>query len=260
MGPRPSHCRGLPQATRADRIASHTNPACETVIHSHWQPFQADKLTAIDGIVQYMRPLRNCDYLAGLWGDTFGWDLLWMVGPRDRPSPSRTVEPSPNARKPIWSSPEHLFPTLSWASVTYQVTWAGRINSLVDKSFPEGILVTLVEGQLSETPANEVTLQGILVPTTLGEVRMMSDMKASWYLPDCRDEERLGNDTEVHCLRMLLDGDEYHSLTLRCRDEVKNVYERLGLLLGRGKSGEGLSAWWEPSKDWKPNYVTLTLV
>ncbi|KAH6853249.1 hypothetical protein B0I37DRAFT_400458 [Chaetomium sp. MPI-CAGE-AT-0009] len=49
--------------------------------------YQTDRWAAVEGIVQYMRPLRNSESLAGLWADTFTLDLLW----RGHPSQIRTA-------------------------------------------------------------------------------------------------------------------------------------------------------------------------
>ena len=77
--------------------------------------YQSDKLAAIDGLAQYMRPLRKCEYLAGLWSDSLAFDLLWSI---DTPgqSSTRTVQTNP-PRKTPWSSETRLFPTWSWASI-----------------------------------------------------------------------------------------------------------------------------------------------
>ncbi|KAK4125622.1 HET-domain-containing protein, partial [Parathielavia appendiculata] len=155
--------------------------------------FQTDKLAAVDGIVQYMRPLRNSENIAGLWADTFALDLLWM--------PSTKAK----RRRPVWSTPEHLFPTWSWASVPYSVCWPGSVNypyPLPKVPLPQGTLVTLVDqDRRAGTPANRVTIRGTLVTATLGEVRKNPEGKKVWYHSDCEDDDVLGDDTVVHCLR-----------------------------------------------------------
>lgn len=221
--------------------------------------YQTDRLAALEGIIQYMRPLRNSECLAGLWTDTFALDLLWVIGPRHRPAPARTAEPNPHGRRPVWSSREHLFPTWSWASVPCSVSWPGGVN-FVQQSLPQDTFVTLVQDRRSNRPANEVTLRGILIPTTLGKVRRSDEGRKIFYLPDLIEEEELEDTADVYCLRVMVEHNDHWSLFLRCRDEARNVYERLGVVVFRRAGEQGFPEWWEPSEGLEAEYVTLTMV
>ncbi len=81
--------------------------------------FETDRLVAFDGIAQYMRPQRSGDYLAGLWSESLGPDLLWNAWGDGRKSP----QAEPQGMTP-WSSDKWLFPTWSWASIRGAVDWS----------------------------------------------------------------------------------------------------------------------------------------
>ena len=255
--------------------------------------YPTDKLAAIDGIAQYMHPMRNCDYLAGLWSDSLPFDLLWsIVGAGS----TRVVESSTNQRKLLWSSDQDLFPTWSWASVDCEVTWelAGNLEC------PEGgIMVTRVEDQVIPK-AYELRLRGVLVPCWLGVVRATNqplaefpDIEPMLFRPDCIVVEELDDRTEVYCLRVLrykgstgFESENFCSLVLQIKDGERNAYERLGIVAFESGRRDGLETfhdidddqdsvvelgtyqngaelfppWWEPYEGWKVEEVILTLV
>lgn len=238
--------------------------------------YQTDRLAAVDSIVQYMRPLRDCVYLAGLWSDSLALDLLWSIDALGRKS-TRTVLTEPPSRKTQWSFEAQLFPTWSWASIQGKVVWSW-IQRLIENCPAEAILVKRND-QPPTSPAYELSLRGVLVPSLFGIVRLRLNDKVAYY-PDYDGQDDLESDTKVYCPRILKSGDSYYSLVLLCVDELRGVYERIGFLQftseGDGYEADpaprnirashpetdvqGLPHWWEARGGWEPVEVTMTLV
>ncbi|KAM0430089.1 hypothetical protein ACHAPT_006095 [Fusarium lateritium] len=187
--------------------------------------FPGDKLMAIDGIAQYMAPLRESQHVAGLWLDSFALDLAWAVDTFD----------DERARAVEWRAP-----TWSWASLEAKVIWyhskdtpsAPEAHFSVEKrpQHGEGIQPWTESGQESQ-----IVLRGILVETTVAQADMVVNSspclyedRAEWTPSGShtRDEEPL------YCLRLLESDDLLCSLVLRkVESKDQTVYERHGLLL-----------------------------
>ncbi|KAI1408879.1 HET-domain-containing protein [Hypoxylon sp. FL1857] len=240
---------------------------------------QTDKLTAIDGIVQYMRRLRNCDYRAGLWSDSLALDLLWHTVIQNG-RPSRRTQRNLSEETP-WSSDKWLFPTWSWASIHGEIYWSTD-EDIIENCPVEAILVNVIEecpanaeDYSSACPAYELKLCGVVVPSSVGALQEFREAGGVYY-PDWDDQlNHLAPDTKVACLRILGKDHEYYSLVLLRVDEDKSIYERIGLLYfkdvlykwhpnsdiewQRKSEIKGFPSWWEVSKSWEPEEVTVTL-
>lgn len=139
-------------------------------------------------------------------------------------------------------------------------------------------VLELTNSSASSSPASELKLRGVIVPSTLKVASIALNRKVTYY-PDFEDQETVvGPDKEIHCLRVVKSGHEYFSLALLCVDEENKLYERLGLLIfkdtGRGfyslpekKVGrvsrvgvQGLPPWWEVFRGWLGEEVELTLI
>ncbi|KAJ3549839.1 hypothetical protein NM208_g290 [Fusarium decemcellulare] len=230
-----------------------------------------DKLVAIDGIAEYMRTLRNSEYLAGLWAESLAFDLLWQSYAVNDRIANRTISTDPIA-KTQWSSDKWLFPTWSWASIEGEIDWKWTSDFMGDYT-PEIVLIQHITDKT--IPANELRLRGVLVPSTLGTVQKALNTKELYY-PDLEDQETMfGINKTVECLRVVQSGKDYFSLVLVCVDEEKRKYERLGLLTlidsghpywkcrqfpDKETEVEVPPRWWAASEDWEEEEVELTLV
>jgi len=104
-------------------IEQDTQDCPELVFHFHriveqYSALQwtkpSDRLVAFSGLCKRVQHLRN-NYLAGLWSDSIGYDLLWRV---------ETINLNTGAR-----SSEYRGPTWSWISVDSPVSyWTDIIN------------------------------------------------------------------------------------------------------------------------------------
>lgn len=241
--------------------------------------YQSDKLAAIDGLVQYMRPLRKCEYLAGLWSDSLSLDLLWSTDDGNK----RAIQSdTPPTRKRL-NSKKRLFPTWSWASIQGWVEWS-YITHLgpADAIFLQRIEAdsTDVKDQSPTSQAYELRLRGILTPSTLGTVWKTINWSCNYYPDYYGQASDLGPDTRVHCLRVLKVHDMYFSLVLLCVDEARGTYERIGLHRFRDMRNsfhpfsdqqEGPDSrsrtpekkwppWWEVYEGLEPNETTISLI
>ena len=235
--------------------------------------YETDRLAAFDGIAQYMRPLKTGDYLAGLWSETLGPDLLWAVL---GDGAKRRAHGEPRRMTP-WSSDKWLFPTWSWASV--QGGMIGWIHANLPKAPPrETFLVEYVKdnsavsaggtGLASSRPSYKLRVSGVLIPSTMLAIRSGSTSKSAnspqgrkySYYPDYDGQERdLAPSALVYCLRAFrsydasIHDESYESLVLLCIDEMEQEYERVGLLSfsynTHGHYGSGPVAF-EPAPHW----------
>ncbi|KAF2646891.1 HET-domain-containing protein [Massarina eburnea CBS 473.64] len=205
---------------------------------------QSDRLVAIDGLAQCISPFRSGEYLAGLWSDSLAIDLLWYT---KKTPPQKRLVPTGNTRKTKWTSEKWLFPTWSWASTAHPVFWF---------SFLEGVtsFVTRVE-EGDKMPSYHLKLRGVLLYTTLESLKGDPDRQGYQYFPDYVQDQL--ND-KVACLRVVEYCRKLFSLVVKCVDEEKNVYERIGLL--RTRYGVRRAPyWWEPYRGWEPDEVEITL-
>ncbi|KAK4449813.1 hypothetical protein QBC34DRAFT_462383 [Podospora aff. communis PSN243] len=175
-------------------------------------------------------PSRPAIY--SMWTDTFVLVSLWHMSHRTTRTRYRTAEPDMTRLRPVWSVGDSLFPTYSWASVPYAVTWVPDVME-----------------EMVGRPPGEVVMRGRLVRSTVAEVRRYCHF-------DCEGEPE--DDVEVCCLRLVCIGDDYFSLALRRKEEGREVFERLGLLWGSKREGEPLVGWWHGGGE--VDDVTLTLV
>ncbi|KAK0641378.1 heterokaryon incompatibility protein-domain-containing protein [Cercophora newfieldiana] len=239
----------------------------------------SDELVALDGIAQYMRPLRDCDYLAGLWSDSLAFDLVWIV------TLSPTAKPGTTTQQIEASTPDQqTFPTWTWASVTSPVHWSHLILSRYEPLEDSDIFVS----QLPGSSAYALRLRGVLVPSLLvGDVAgvkpyVADDEWTASYYPDQVGDSDLTGQSDIYCLRVLKNGIYSLSLVLRCKDKRNELYERVGLLRGDSKrlteenggtpgirgryrdpwnhSIEGYTPRWDFLAGWEAPPVTITLV
>lgn len=252
--------------------------------------YPSDKLMAIDGLAQFLRPFKNSEYLAGLWSDSLALDMLWRVDTLGLSS-SRTVQSGATTpRKTKWSSDRWLFPTWSWASVTGRIVWwsIDRLGNCPDEAFlARRVHKSLMKntGQRnSQTAGNtrvyELEIRGVLVPSTLATVRTPLNGSVTYYPDYSSQEGDISPDTKVYCLRMLRLGEEYRSIVLLCVDEAEGVYERIGLLDFRDKLKgryrlpdrsdgpfswpqqpiEGLPPWWGVGNGGEPRETIVRII
>lgn len=105
----------------------------------------SDRLVAFSGLCKRVQHLRN-NYLAGLWSDSIGYDLLWRV---------ETINLNTGAR-----SSEYRGPTWSWVSVDSPVSyWADIINFRNEFVAGEGAQY-IAAGSHPEKIAMAVTVPG----------------------------------------------------------------------------------------------------
>ncbi|RSL87385.1 hypothetical protein CEP52_015537 [Fusarium oligoseptatum] len=226
-----------------------------------------DKLIAIEGIAEYMRPWGNFEYLAGLWAGSLAFDLLWNSKAYNYGIPKRANQADPLG-KTTWSSGKWLFPTWSWASIQGQIGWDWASRFITGYS-PDNVLIQHIKDK--SLPANELRLCGVLVPSTLGVIQKAVNSR-ELYCPDLRNQEKIfGADKAVECLRVVQSGKDRFSLALVCVDEEKRQYERLGLLTFRysghdfwkcldSETQVEVPPWWAPFEDWKGEEVEFTLI
>ncbi|KAF4459406.1 family Taurine catabolism dioxygenase [Fusarium albosuccineum] len=197
----------------------------------------SDKLMAIDGIAQYMAPIRKSQHLAGLWSDSFASDLAWTVGTFDDRR-SRSLE---------WRAP-----TWSWASLETKIRWYMEEKTITSKThfvvekWPQpqhngGI-------QWSESSQDShLGLRGVLVGTTIAEADIVVNSSPCLY-EDCAEwvpsDGHTQDDEPIYCLR-LLEGEGFLcSLLLRRIDPSnENLYQRHGLLLFQGDPNKNNEIW-----------------
>ncbi|KAL5606723.1 hypothetical protein BROUX41_003117 [Berkeleyomyces rouxiae] len=78
--------------------------------------YYKDRLTGIGGLASHMPQASTSRYVAGLWVNTFVFDLMWQSIPGSAHKP--TACPKTEQRAPSWS----------WASLTCGVTWQAMKN------------------------------------------------------------------------------------------------------------------------------------
>lgn len=235
--------------------------------------FQSDKLAAIHGIVEYLRPLRTPDaeYLAGLWSDSLVSDLLWSIKgiPHGAVPEDGLRLRADSMHKTEWSSDRWLFPTWSWASTPHTVTWSifhstERVKPLVKR------IITSIQH-----PPYQLWLRGVVVPSTLGAIheligglaRRGGVFMGSYEPDDGKQLDEYGPDREVFCLRMedATTGGSYTSMVLVCTSHEKGEYERLGLLHSsrlhspHSPDVEILPFWWDGEEGLEPKEKTIIL-
>lgn len=221
--------------------------------------YQSDKLAAVEGLCQYILPLRKGAYLAGLWEDSLARDLLWKAGDSlSTQGPVRTEQREPGPRKTQWSAKRWLFPTWSWASVTGRISW--DLDGMTKGVTPDTFHVRKCDEPLNTEPGYKLRLEGVLVPAKLSALQRLRTR----FSPDYNLREKgkgfVSSDTTVYCLRVffLKVEKEYRSLVLHSFGETEDVYERIGFLEHEGSKPP---EWWEPSdKELKLKKEIITLV
>ncbi|KAJ4198714.1 hypothetical protein NW767_008705 [Fusarium falciforme] len=183
-----------------------------------------DKLMAIDGIAQYMAPMRESQHFAGLWADSFVPDLAWATNPFDEE----------RSRVPEWRAP-----TWSWASLETKIIWyCKKTPSAPEAHFSVEKLPQHGEGIQPWTEScqdSQIVLRGILVETTVAEADAVVNSSPCLY-QDCAEWVPSGNNTQddepLYCLRLLEAEDLLCSLVLRkTESQGQTLYQRHGLLL-----------------------------
>ncbi|KAH7254742.1 hypothetical protein MRS44_016594 [Fusarium solani] len=183
-----------------------------------------DKLMAIDGIAQYMAPMRESQHFAGLWADSFVPDLAWATDPFDEEK----------SRAPEWRAP-----TWSWASLETKIIWyAKETPSAPEAHFSVEKWPQHGEGIQPWTESCEdsrIVLSGILVKTTVAEADMVVNSSPCLY-QDFAEWVPSGDNTQddepLYCLRLLEAEDLLCSLVLRkSESQGQTLYQRHGLLL-----------------------------
>ncbi|RSL45555.1 hypothetical protein CEP53_010727 [Fusarium sp. AF-6] len=162
---------GFPNNSKLQPIEAHLDTSAliskwyEVVeIYTHLKlTHPGDKLMAIDGIAQYMAPMRESQHFAGLWVDSFATDLSWATDPFD----------DEKARVREWRAP-----TWSWACLETKIMWysketprAPEAHFKVEKwpQHGEGI-----QPWTESCQDSQIVLRGILVKTTVAEADIVA--------------------------------------------------------------------------------------
>ncbi|XXH05877.1 hypothetical protein Hte_012318 [Hypoxylon texense] len=178
----------------------------------------SDKLMAIDGVAQYMGPIRGSRHYAGLWADSFAFDLAWTVDTFDE-SRSRSSE---------WRAP-----TWSWASMESKVVWQTKADELPTPE-PHFSIERWPQRQRSGgiQPGSFLSLRGVLVKTTVAEADVVVNTTPCLY-EDCAEwtpsDGHTRDDEPLYCLRLL--ESENMACSLMLRKIGRNLYQRHGLLI-----------------------------
>lgn len=193
----------------------------------------SDKLMAVDGVAQYMSPIRGSRHYAGLWADSFAFDLSWTVDTFDE-SRSR--------------SPEWRAPTWSWASMESKVYWQTKAGEIPT---PETHFAVEKWPQLQQTgviqPGSFLSIRGVLVKTTVAEVDVVVNTSPCLY-EDCAEwtpsSGHTRDDEPLYCLRLLESENMVCSLMLRrTGSEGQNLYQRHGLLIFSANPNKENDTW-----------------
>ncbi|KAI2615400.1 heterokaryon incompatibility protein-domain-containing protein [Hypoxylon sp. NC1633] len=198
----------------------------------------SDKLMAIDGIAQYMGPIRGSQVYAGLWTDSLASDLAWTVDTFDR-NRSRALE---------WRAP-----TWSWASMDSEIRWLNKDQVLETEShfaverWPEVNQSGEIQPWARTSPDACLRLRGVLVKTTLAEADIVVG-SSPCYFGDSAEWSPLAGHTQddepFYCLRLLESKECFYSLVLRRAGfEGQNLYSRHGLLIFNGDPNRENDVW-----------------
>ena len=98
---------------RLNFFSTHPSPSNTTAVNSWWSIVAEyssrfltdpeDKLLAISAVAQAIRTKTEWTYLAGLWAETFSFDLLWSMDADNLKRYEPTIQPARNWRAPSWS-------------------------------------------------------------------------------------------------------------------------------------------------------------
>jgi hypothetical protein len=132
----------------------------------------SDRLTAFSGLCKRVAHLRN-NYLAGLWSDSIGYDLLWRVNTIKLDTEHNGAR-SPDYRGPTWSWVSVDSPVIYWSDIiNFRITYEGFPTHLVNSPMilrnyygfkaaevrnPSALLLTIQE--LIYMPLRSTHLQG----------------------------------------------------------------------------------------------------
>ncbi|OAQ66220.1 HET domain-containing protein [Pochonia chlamydosporia 170] len=205
--------------------------------------FPTDRLPALAGVAKAFGGKGTREYLCGLWGDDLEGCFFWYV--------AGGISPRPDMYMPSWS----------WASTTGNIeTWG---SSIEDLEFKGHRVVYGGDEHMGDVREGEITLTGRIVHGTAfwklaGDGLVFGvafdgkqfkvhadynwDSEGRWLVADgCRVAMLLfGQSTRTN-----FDPDEGSNesviascLVLRCVDEDKGVYERVGVTHGEGMRDE----------------------
>jgi hypothetical protein len=197
-----------------------------------------DKLMAVDGIAQYMAPIRGGRYVAGVWEDSFAVDLAWWVDMFEE-NRARTID---------W------VPSWSWVSMGLEVTWDREVVACdPELNFSVVEWPETLEGRQS---AGHLRVRGFLVKTTPAEADVVVNSSPCLY-EDCAEwtpsEGHTKDDEPLYCLRILRSNDRVYSLALRkVGTEDGNLFQRHGLLVYPADPEEDNDVW--KSRDMTPRH------
>ncbi|KAH7346100.1 heterokaryon incompatibility protein-domain-containing protein [Pyrenochaeta sp. MPI-SDFR-AT-0127] len=183
--------------------------------------FDKDILPALQGVAAEMKPLRNCAYFAGLWGDNLIFDLLWMA-----------------ETKSVVQGDKYLAPSWSWAKSIGAVRWEPQGDE-----FHQEAQVVSVEtipvglDPMGEVSAGHMKLEGKILYAVVKRVddsttclipirqtRLPSDQPSEEWLPDY-DPKGL-DDQEVTVMWIGWSRLCFYCLVLTQRKD--GLYERVG--------------------------------
>lgn len=132
--------RALSKAQRMGVIANSCAPLRWYDIVIHYVrlnfTFQEDIFPALQGLARHMQEERQCEYFAGLWGDTLLQDLLWRVVSANK---ARKEQP-------------YLAPTWSWASVSGKLQWFTSLKRVFDQFQPQAQVVSIKTESVGADP------------------------------------------------------------------------------------------------------------
>ena len=207
----------------------------------------SDRLPAFSGVATQMMRYRRSKYLAGLWLDSIVDDLIWRTQAPGRPE---------EWRAPSWS----------WASVSSTIAFADGVGMPL-----EAVYVSVVDVHCTTAPGSpagvvssgEIEAYGQVVSVTLVPITEpqttdgtdinveRAGIRAQRFYPDVlfstsKGPNNLHIQNTIHCMRMAANQQYEFSLALRLVDEVKMVYERVGLIHMENTSGpQDVSGWYD---------------
>jgi hypothetical protein len=189
--------------------------------------FEKDRLPALAGLAEQVQQIREGRYLAGLWEDSLVADLTWE---RSRSTEIRAK--NMNSSSPTWS----------WSAiggVDFHVhNWDAEATSSPEQ------LCEVVE--VEYTPLNisnprgqvahgKLTIRGHVMEMVLrGGKFDFLDINSSSYALDydisLPGPGYVEEGTTLFCLTVSRIGRTIYSLILRCTDEERQIYERIGII------------------------------
>lgn len=223
----------------------------------------ADKLMAVDGIAQFMAPIRQTRYLGGLWEDSFAHDLAWRVDMfEDLKEEGETTRPL---------ELEAVAPTWCWASIGAQVLWRDEdLTCEPEESFevvkwpvpaePQGVQHWETSSDGDDGEGTPLQVRGVLVKTTMAEADLVVNSSPCFYEDGeewTPSEGHTKDDEPLYCLRLLQGEALLYSLALRLvGSEEEGVFVRHGMLIFGADPDKENDVWNSRSSERRERFST----